>query len=60
VEEERDGSDDRRAADPPAREQPEHDPGEGEPAESSEQAPGPRGNPATDEEALRQRQQRDE
>jgi hypothetical protein len=51
---------DRRATHPPADEEPERTPapeGDDHPAEDPSEAPGPRGNPAVDEESLRKKQE---
>jgi hypothetical protein len=51
------GPEDEPAVKPPSRSDPEHDAGEDRAEPEPTDAPGPRGNPAIDEEALRHRQQ---
>jgi hypothetical protein len=48
---------DHRATDEPSQGEPEHDPAEGAGESPADEQPGPMGNPAVDEEALRNRQQ---
>jgi hypothetical protein len=54
---------DERATRPPAEKEPEEAPtpeGEDRPSEDPSEGPGPRGNPAVDEEALRKKQEEQE